>query len=238
MIAPGRSSFSNRIYAGRRAQAACRRAAPAQRQPEVWSMECRTPGSFPRANCQLDKPPALRAASHILGHVRQPGGVDPKHREHVFERRQQFKQQIAFSATAVGEHRPVVLGGNTATPRGKRARSWSPLAHYSPSAVPGLASSSSISSPRSAASMYLRSFASSRRASPRFAAASRASAARSPCLHGARRHRSNPSAVRGPVSCSPCTRHRPFGIAGCRHGLPFAFRRAPHRGDALAARSA
>jgi hypothetical protein len=35
--------------------------------------------------------------------------------------------------------------------------------------------------------------------------------------------RSIPSAVFGPVLSPPCNRHRPFGIAGHRHGVPRRF---------------
>ena len=47
---------------------------------------------------------------------------------------------------------------------------------------------------------------------------------------------SRPSGVRGPVLNPPCTRHRPFGIAGWQHGLPSRLRLAPHR-EAACARS-
>jgi hypothetical protein len=37
---------------------------------------------------------------------------------------------------------------------------------------------------------------------------------RLPCFHDDRRERSKPSGVRGPVLLPPCSRQRPFGIAG------------------------
>ena len=57
------------------------------------------------------------------------------------------------------------------------------------------------------------------------------SAVRIPCVVRAARIRANPSAVRGPVLSPPCRRHRPFFIAGDRHGVP-ALVCAPHLGEA------
>ena len=53
-----------------------------------------------------------------------------------------------------------------------------------------------------------------------------------PCFQFARRHRSKPSGVRGPVAVPPCIRHLPFRMAGPRQAVP---RRvlAPHRGAEL-----
>ena len=59
------------------------------------------------------------------------------------------------------------------------------------------------------------------------------SADRSPCRHRARRLRSRPSIVRGPVLAPPCSRQRPFGIAAAWQGLPVRLDRAPHRGAAF-----
>ena len=50
-----------------------------------------------------------------------------------------------------------------------------------------------------------------------------------PCFVLARRIRSNPSGVRGPVLGPPCNRHLPFGIAGALHAPPLLVR-APQRG--------
>jgi hypothetical protein len=55
-----------------------------------------------------------------------------------------------------------------------------------------------------------------------------------PCRQRALRARSRPSGVRGPVLKPPCTRQRPFGIAGAWQGAPSRFRRAPHRGASWA----
>ncbi len=51
-----------------------------------------------------------------------------------------------------------------------------------------------------------------------------------PCFQRARRLRASPSGVRGPVLMPPWSLHRPFRIAGPRHGLPVRLLRAPHRG--------
>ena len=56
-----------------------------------------------------------------------------------------------------------------------------------------------------------------------------AAAEQYPCFVTARLTRSIPSGVRGPVERPPCMRHRPFGIAGHRHGTPCRFL-APQRG--------
>jgi len=56
---------------------------------------------------------------------------------------------------------------------------------------------------------------------------SRASAEYWPCFQLASRHRSSPSGVLGPVDAPPCIRHRPFGMAGLWHGIPFRVF-APH----------
>ena len=82
------------------------------------------------------------------------------------------------------------------------------------------------------------SAASTFRASLRSRAAWRASAPRPPCFSGARRHRSRPSVVRGPVEAPPCLWQRPLGIAGARHRSPLRLRRAPQRGAAPAAAKA
>jgi hypothetical protein len=54
-------------------------------------------------------------------------------------------------------------------------------------------------------------------------------AERWPCFSGAARHRSRPSAVRAPVDCPPCIRHRPLAIPGLQHADPDRVR-APQRG--------
>ena len=63
-----------------------------------------------------------------------------------------------------------------------------------------------------------------RRISLRIAAASlrwaMASADFRPCFQFARRLRSRPSGVRGPVLGPPCIRQRPFAMAAARQGLP------------------
>ena len=61
------------------------------------------------------------------------------------------------------------------------------------------------------------------------AASARAACEYRPCFHRARRLRSSPSGVRGPVLLPPCIRHRPFRIAGARQAVPRRVR-APHRG--------
>ena len=48
----------------------------------------------------------------------------------------------------------------------------------------------------------------------------RAACVRRPCVVEARRIRSTPSAVLGPVLSPPCSRHRPFRMAGHWHGVP------------------
>lgn len=73
-----------------------------------------------------------------------------------------------------------------------------------------------------------------RLASPRSRDTSRISALHWPCFQPARRDRSNPSGVRGPVLLPPCSLHRPLGIAGPAQGHP-ARVRDPHRGAARAA---
>jgi hypothetical protein len=50
-----------------------------------------------------------------------------------------------------------------------------------------------------------------------------------PCRVLARRIRSSPSEVRGPVLVPPCTRHRPFCIAGDLHDAPLRVRAPPDR---------
>ena len=52
-------------------------------------------------------------------------------------------------------------------------------------------------------------------------------------LRGAALMRSMPSAVLAPVEQPPCMRHRPFGIAGDRQGVPLPFVLAPHLGALL-----
>jgi hypothetical protein len=59
------------------------------------------------------------------------------------------------------------------------------------------------------------------------------SAEYNPCFVLARRIRSNPAAVRGPVLLPPCNLQRPFAIAGDRHAFPFRVF-APQRGHACA----
>jgi len=56
-----------------------------------------------------------------------------------------------------------------------------------------------------------------------------AAAERKPWLQRARRERSKPSGVRGPVLAPPCIRQRPLRIAGARHFSPCRVL-APHRG--------
>ena len=56
-----------------------------------------------------------------------------------------------------------------------------------------------------------------------------ASAEYSPCFVLARRIRSKPSAVRGPVLLPPCSLQRPLAIAGDSHGFPLRVF-APQRG--------
>jgi hypothetical protein len=62
------------------------------------------------------------------------------------------------------------------------------------------------------------------------------SAEYNPCFVFARRIRSKPSAVLGPVLLPPCIWHRLFRMAGAWHGLPFRLR-APQRGTACASGS-
>ena len=56
-----------------------------------------------------------------------------------------------------------------------------------------------------------------------------AAAEHKPCFQRARRERSKPSGVRGPVLAPPCIRQRPLRIAGARHFSPCRVL-APHRG--------
>ncbi len=62
-------------------------------------------------------------------------------------------------------------------------------------------------------------------------------AERLPCFQLALRLRSKPSDVRGPVLFPPCSRQRPFAIAGPLQGVPHRVL-APQRGATLAAFSA
>jgi len=63
-----------------------------------------------------------------------------------------------------------------------------------------------------------------------------ASTDRPPWVSRARRLRSCPASVRGPVLLPPCMRHRPLDIAGLRQGRPPRVRAlAPQRGAARAA---
>lgn len=55
------------------------------------------------------------------------------------------------------------------------------------------------------------------------------SAERKPCRQLAEAARALPCSVRAPVEAPPCIRHRPFGIAGARHGVPDRVL-APQRG--------
>ncbi len=64
-----------------------------------------------------------------------------------------------------------------------------------------------------------------------------ASADRRPCVQFARRHRSKPSTVRGPVLAPPCIRQRPFAMPGPWQGAPVRVL-APQRGAAFAMSSA
>jgi hypothetical protein len=89
--------------------------------------------------------------------------------------------------------------------------------------------------PRSNRSRYLNSSRVSRSRSWRCLRSAAAAAERLPSFHRARRHRSSPSAVRGPVDAPPCIRHLVYSpvfllrIAGALHKPPLlAF--APHRG--------
>ena len=66
----------------------------------------------------------------------------------------------------------------------------------------------------------------------RYSASSFARAENLPCFQLARRERSNPAAVRGPVLAPPCIRQRPLCIAGALHSSPFRVL-APHRGAVL-----
>jgi hypothetical protein len=113
-------------------------------------------------------------------------------------------------------------GGKTIASKDAAGHVNGPGANHRPARLSSsiISSSSMLGSPTSALAKSRCSAAMADRACPRVVARVRAAALRRPCFVRAAMHRAMPSGVRGPVLHPPCSRHRPFAMAGFRHGMP------------------